>query len=194
MKSKRKATQARRQRKKLYKIFGWSTAGLIALIVLVYIFITASRPIPEQEETVAIMPDTSHVPEGSNPGPYNSDPPTSGRHYESTLKAGFFNQGDVQGEYPEGNLVHNLEHGYVIFWYNCALLDEGACSTLKEQIQSVLERENLFKVIAFPWASIDTPVVMTSWGKMMRFEEFDPDQAQAFVRRNRNKAPEPNAP
>ena len=23
-------------------------------------------------------------------------------------------------QYPEGYLVHNLEHGYVIFWYNCA--------------------------------------------------------------------------
>jgi hypothetical protein len=37
------------------------------------------------------------------------------------------------------------------------------------------------------------PVVMTSWGMMLRFEQFNPRTAEEFVRRNRNKAPEPQA-
>jgi hypothetical protein len=54
--------------------------------------------------------------------------------------------------------------------------------------------ENNFKVIAFPWPSIDVPVVMTSWGRILRMESFDPQVAQNFVQNRRNKAPEPNAP
>jgi hypothetical protein len=140
------------------------------------------------------MPDTTHVAEGTDPGPYNSDPPTSGKHYEATLNAGFYNEGDVAVAHPEGHLVHNLEHGYVIFWYNCSPLSETECTELKGQIQGVMEGENNFKVIAFPWPSIDVPVVMTSWGRILRLENFDPQVAQNFVQTRRNKAPEPNAP
>jgi hypothetical protein len=65
---------------------------------------------------------------------------------------------------------------------------------LKAAIQQALDSAGNLKVIAFPWDSIDVPVVMTSWGKLQRFDSFDVDQAVAFVERNRNHAPEPNAP
>jgi hypothetical protein len=50
------------------------------------------------------------------------------------------------------------------------------------------------KVIAFPWSSVDVPVVMTSWGQMLRMESFDLASANEFIRTNRNRAPEPQAP
>jgi hypothetical protein len=192
MKSKRQIAQEKRRRRKLLT---YSTVGVIALLsvaVIASTVIGATRPLPGEE--VPVMADISHVEEGTNPGPYNSDPPTSGRHYASTLDAGFYESGEVKDPHPEGFLVHNLEHGYVIFWYNCSLLNESNCSDLKEQIKGVLDAENNFKVIAFPWESIDAPVVMTSWGRMLSFSNFDPQQAQDFVQRNRNKAPEPFAP
>ena len=195
MKSKRQRMQAQRRKKQLYTRLGLGGIGLIAIAILAYAVLSASRPpTGETGEEVAVMPDTSHVAEGTDPGPYNSDPPTSGRHYASTLNAGFYNEGDVQDPYPAGLLVHNLEHGYIIFWYNCSLVSEQECADLKEQIQNVMEAENNNKVIAYPWDSIDVPVVMTSWGRMLRFEEFDPQVAQDFARQNRNKAPEPQAP
>jgi hypothetical protein len=192
MKSKRQQLAEKRRKKRLLVSIGWGGAALILLAGLGYVFLTAARPAPG--ESVGVMPDSSHVPEGTNPGPYTTDPPTSGRHYEATLNAGFYNEGDVQIEYPEGHLVHNLEHGYVIFWYNCSLVAGQACTELKEQIRAVMEAENNFKVIAFPWTSIDVPVVLTSWGRLLRMESFDPAQARDFVQRNRNRAPEPEAP
>jgi hypothetical protein len=142
------------------------------------------------------MAITSHVQEGTDPGPYNSDPPTSGKHYDPTYQAGFYDESDTETQnlHPEGFLVHNLEHGYVIFWYNCNLLDEQECTDLKTQIQGVMDEAGGTKLIAFPRESIEEPVVMTSWGRMLRFEEFDPAQARDFIQRNLNKAPEPNAP
>jgi hypothetical protein len=96
-------------------------------------------------------------------------------------------------ENPEGYLVHNLEHGYVIFWYNYNLLDEQECNDLKGQIQATMDEHNGVKLIAMPRNSIDVPLVLTSWGRMQKFETFDSDSVNSFISRNRNRAPEPNA-
>jgi hypothetical protein len=127
------------------------------------------------------------------PGPFSTDPPTSGRHYPSSYQSGFFNEEDVDVPYPAGYLVHSLEHGYVIFWYNCELLDQGSCEGLKSDIQTVMERAGNNKVIAYPWPSIKESVVLTSWGRILRFETFVAEDAYAFIQNNRNKAPEPHA-
>jgi hypothetical protein len=65
---------------------------------------------------------------------------------------------------------------------------------LKTQIQSVINGFNSVKLIAFPWESLDIPVAMTSWGQLQEFEVFNEALAATFVDRNRNWAPEPNAP
>lgn len=95
------------------------------------------------------MNSSPHIPTDSDPGQYNSDPPTSGLHYAVEAQAGFFDENIYT--YRAGYLVHNLEHGYVIFWYNCDLLDESACSELKSQIRSVMDNLGGTKMIAYPW-------------------------------------------
>ncbi len=82
----------------------------------------------------------------------------------------------------------------MIFWYNCAALAGGNCDQLKEEIRGVIDEFDGVKVLAFPWESLDVPVAATSWGRLQRFESFDSDLGRRFVRGNRNKAPEPNAP
>jgi hypothetical protein len=172
--------------------------GAVVIVLLgVFGFLVWNAARPAAGESVQIMANAGdHVPAGSDPGPFNSDPPTSGRHYAQEYDAGFYEPDDLetQADYPEGYLIHNLEHGYIIFWYNCDLLDEQSCDDLKGEIQAVMDDFNGVKVIGFPRNSIDVPVVMTSWGQLQAFSEFDPGQARAFVRANRNRAPEPNAP
>ena len=194
MKSKRQTMREKRQRQQQIRRMIWAGAGALLVALLGYAVWAATRPAVGEE--IAEMADTSHVPDGTDPGPFNSDPPTSGRHYANTYNAGFYEETDpeAQAQYPEGYLVHNLEHGYVILWYNCDLLDAAGCANLKSQIKTVLDQENNLKVIAFPRKSITAPVVLTSWGRMMSFERFDSGSARDFVKNNRNKAPEPTAP
>lgn len=194
MKSKKQTMREKRRRRKTITRIIWGAVAIILIPVIGYFVWNALKPAAGQ--TVPIMADTGHVEEGQDPGPYNTDPPTSGRHYANELDAGFYNETDRDSipDFPEGYLVHNLEHGYVIFWYNCDLVTDGECTELKSQIRSVLDRENNFKVIAFPWDSLKVPVVSTSWGQMQEFEIFNPELAQSFVRENRNQAPEPLAP
>lgn len=192
MKSKRQLRKEQRKRKQIINWLLWG--GLIVVVLGVVGYAVIARQQPPAGESVSVMPDSSHVPEGTDPGPYNTDPPTSGKHYANEMNVGFYDEADPNQPYPAGYLVHNLEHGYVIFWYNCASLDDQACSDLKSSIKSVMDQVDNFKVIAFPWPSIDVPVVMTSWGRVQKFVNFDPKDAQAFVLANRNHAPEPNAP
>lgn len=180
----------RRERRKNVVI--WSSLGAVVLLVIGLMVWNAVRPAAGQSIPVE---SSDHVPDGTDPGPYSTDPPTGGQHFATSLRAGFFDEVDLAElpPYPEGYLVHNLEHGYVIFWYDCSELEEQSCDQLKQDIQATMDRADNFKVIAFPWESIDVPVVMTSWGQLQEFESFNSRQAMQFINANRNRAPEPQA-
>ena len=146
-------------------------------------------------QTEELMESILHVDVGT-PIEYNTDPPTSGEHYAEPLPAGFFEEtpAGYDAEQPEAHIVHSMEHGYVIFWYNCEIISADECTDLKEDIQGVMNGFNFLEVIAFPWNSIDVPLVMTSWGQSQAFESFDDVAARTFVTFNQNKSPEAQAP
>ncbi len=182
-----------RRKKRRSKIIG---AGIGIAVLALAGFFAWSTTRPSLGEKIPIMANAGeHVEAGDDPGPFNSNPPTSGRHYGQEYDAGFYDENSPQAQqpYPEGYLGHNLEHGYVIFWYNCELLDESGCETLKAQIQGVMDKYDNFKVIAFPTDSTDVPLAMVSWGQLLEMKEFDENLASQFVKVNRNRAPEPNA-
>lgn len=193
-KSRRRRIRERQRKHRLRTYLIWGTIAALVLGVIGYFVWANVRP--QSGEEIQVMASTTHVPEGTDPGPYNSDPPTSGQHYPRSLPAGFYTEADAEevGEFPEGFLVHSLEHGYVIFWYNCDAPGVADCNQLMDQIRAVMDDYDNFKVIAFPWPSIDASVAMTSWGHRLVMEQFDPASASQFVDRNRFRAPEPNAP
>jgi len=176
------------RRKKQFKLSPLAYVGgaILALILIIGSFNIDFNPVGI---TVDVMPDLSHVPEGTDPGPYNTNPPSSGIHYAEHFTSEFFDENTY--DYPEGYLVHNLEHGYAIFWYNCDLLSTEACALLKTEIKGVMEKANMYKVIAYPWSKIDVPVVITSWGRMLSMEKFNPELALTYVKKYREKSPEP---
>lgn len=86
----------------------FSTAILVA--VLIWLFVESSKPLPGTK--IADL-GRGHVPVGEKVE-YNSNPPTSGKHYEDWIRSGVYEQPQ-----EDGYLVHSLEHGYVIMSYNC---------------------------------------------------------------------------
>lgn len=173
------------------------TAGVGLAVLALFGYLIWSNVRPAAGEEVPVMSDAlDHVAIGEDPGPLNSDPPTSGPHYAQSFDPGFYRASDAEAkvDHPEGYLLHNLEHGYIIFWYNCTLVDEASCARLMDQIQSVMEGHGNKKLIAFPWRTTEHPLVMTSWGQKLEFDRFDDELVQKFIRRNYQQAPEPNAP
>ena len=186
----RQQIQERNRKQKMTANLIWGGIGVAVITILGIILWQGVKPAAGQ--SFPIMASSPHIATDIDPGQYNSDPPTSGLHYAETARIGFYDNNNYK--FPAGYLVHNLEHGYVIIWYNCDLLDEAACTDLKAQIKSVMDELGGTKLIAYPWPSLDVPVVMTSWGRMEKFENFDADKAKAFYRANLNKSPEPDAP
>lgn len=190
LKTKREERRKKHQRRKTTTTMIWSAIGVAVLAVVGFMVWQGIKP--AAGESFPIMVSSPHIETDTDPGTYNSDPPTSGPHYAEEARAGLYDTNSYK--YPAGYLVHNLEHGYIIFWYNCAILDDSACAQLKTKLRTVIDDVGGVKVIAYPWPSLDVPVVATSWGRMLKFESFDINQAKAFYRANLNRAPEPNAP
>ena len=196
--------RARRKQERVRGYLVWGGLAAAAVLVIGLLGLRGRQragggevPVPDVEPVPTVQ--ASHVPEGTDPGPYNSDPPSSGRHYPTQAFAGFYDEEQAGSfdPFPAGYLLHSLEHGYVIFWYDCEGLTAGDCEDLKAEIQQVMGRVGNYKVVGFPWPSLEVPVAMTSWGRLLRFEQFDPDLAEAFVRNNRENpelAPEIRAP
>jgi hypothetical protein len=42
-------------------------------------------------------------------------------------------------------------------------------------------------MISYPWPTVDIPQVMTSWGKIQKFDQFDAGLAKNFVLTSRNR-------
>ncbi|HUF39813.1 MAG TPA: DUF3105 domain-containing protein [Anaerolineales bacterium] len=138
----------------------------------------------------------NHVPNGNPLPQFSTDPPTSGPHYVDPMPEGFYDEDSQEARFlpnPHGFIIHSMEHGYVVFWYNCTLVPEAECGALKTDIRRVMDEYDSYKIIAFPWTTTTAPVVATSWGYKLEMERWDPVLAAEFIETNRNNAPEPFA-
>ncbi|MEX2162077.1 MAG: DUF3105 domain-containing protein [Anaerolineales bacterium] len=198
----RERRQARRRTQQDRTTITWALIGIAALALVGFLVWSAIRTAPVNTDARGAMGQAfpiqgaQHILTDSDPGEYNSNPPTSGPHYEEPLPAGFYEAADLAawGPYPQAHAVHNLEHGYIIFWFNCDLLDENGCEELKTQIRDFINGSPVRKLIAFPWPGGSSALALTSWGYLLDMPVFDANQAAAFINANRALAPEPDAP
>ena len=95
------------------KIKNWSIIGLIIGILVIgglWTYKELSNPLPGDAVSDLGREHTSDI----SGVEYNSNPPTSGRHFPVWAKTGTYNQ-----VVSDGYLLHSLEHGYIVISYNC---------------------------------------------------------------------------
>ncbi|MBI2314499.1 DUF3105 domain-containing protein [Candidatus Daviesbacteria bacterium] len=139
----------------------------------------------------------NHVPEGTKEE-YSTNPPTSGPHYANSQPAGIYDK-PVQ----DGNLIHSMEHGAVILWYKPSggtdnQLTEGTESAkinvLSEQdidrLKQIFGSVSVSKKIMVPRDSLDVPIALTSWGRLLKLQTIDESQIKTFMETNENRGPE----
>jgi len=108
-----------------------------------------------------------HIDVGGAHEPYTTNPPTSGPHYNEPglgpVQAGFYEEA---AEAPPEGVIHNLEHGMIVFWYN-----PDAPNEVIEDLKLAVEDESIASV-ATPWTQIegDANFVMTAWGQSQSCE------------------------
>ena len=91
--------------------------GLLVIVLLAagvwWLYKESTKPLPGQ--AVADL-GREHVTDISDVT-YNSNPPTSGKHFPVWAKRGVYDR-----VISDGYLIHSLEHGYVVISYNCSKL------------------------------------------------------------------------
>ena len=94
----------------------WAAVIIFFLAVGYWLIREYTKPLPG--EAVADM-GRQHVTDifGVN---YNSNPPTSGSHFAVWAKSGVYDR-----FISDGYLLHSMEHGYVVIWYDCSKVPSG---------------------------------------------------------------------
>jgi len=144
-------------------------------------------PVVEEEQTG----NFDHRPDGEAIE-YTSAPPTSGPHY--AVPAAFTRKFYTPSDRPEiERLVHNLEHGYTILWYDPAVLDDQE-STLRDLATKVTDEEGELveaaggKFLVAPWDTSrgafpdGKSYALTHWGAEQGFKQYCGDLSGEAVR------------
>lgn len=158
----------------------WNAVALILLATLGFVGWISFGPKPGQSVP---FQGRNHIASGEPHEPYNSDPPTSGPHALLPAEAGFYEKAP-----PDENLVHNMEHGYVIVWYNCSGLSEAECQGLTMQIQGVMDRtkpasffSSEIMVIVVPRPTLTSLLTLTAWCRILKLDKFDEAVLTDFI-------------
>jgi hypothetical protein len=154
---------------------------------------------------------SDHQPDGTSID-YTSAPPSSGSHYQTwaPFSRKFYTTDDRP---PLGNLVHNLEHGYTILWYNDAVARDSAKTELIERISKSFgdSATQAGKLIAAPYGAKDggdawpagKSIAFSHWGggapeAQKSYRQYCGEISGAALKRFMDKypgtdSPEPNA-
>ena len=177
---------------------------LVGVILIALVLLLGSGPNPNEgvqfpddgNAHVGIGVDCRAAPqshENCGTDPYSSLPATSGPHWDPS---GIANWGVYSTPQPETQLIHNLEHGGIVIWYDPDRLDAGGVDTLTQYVTSQNQSgvSGRYKFILSPWGGEDelpSAVVATAWRWMLELAEADTGAIDAFAAEHYGIAPEP---
>lgn len=113
---------------------------------------------------------------------YDTNPPSGGNHYGNWAD---FRSYDFA--VPAGFLVHSLEHGAVVFWYDCpdGCADEvteveGFLETLPEDPLCGTHPTADRRTIVTPYPELETRWAASAWGATLTADCFDAEVFRDF--------------
>jgi len=128
-----------------------------------------------------------HIDPGQAHAAYNSTPPTSGPHYPSPA-----NWGKYDGGLPEETWLHNMEHGGLVFLYNCP----QGCPDLTGKLEALLKDRSVFskygyaKFIIVPYSKIPNKLTLVAWNYYLPLADYDDAAVRKFIKAHQDNGPE----
>jgi hypothetical protein len=124
----------------------------------------------------------NHVSEGSSVT-YDSDPPLAGAHWPSWVNAGFYT-----ATQPKEKLVHSLEHGNIVIYYDQTKLSPADLEAIKGLAAKYNGQWD--GVVAVPRSDAQSALILTAWENMLRLGSYDQAKVNQFVDAYRGRGPE----
>ncbi len=104
---------------------------------------------------------------------YKTVPPTSGSHWDTPAPWGV-----KERQLPDGQIVHNLEHGGVVINYT-PTLPADQVNKLKALLGKLFPKYP--KALLQPYAQLtDAKIAVSAWQWQMKLESYDEDQIIRF--------------
>ncbi len=182
---RRRAQQKAARRRNLVTLL---IAGLVAALVA-FLVVKENRsedaPVGVNARAAGCTGIEEHEEEGAEhvdvEPQYGTNPPTSGNHLSTPANSGFFSE-----PVRTGALVHNMEHGQVIFWY-----DPNAPDETIDQIEELVDQEPVAS-IAVPWDDPESPYTfaMTAWTASQSCRRVSQEVVDEFRTKYQGKGPE----
>jgi hypothetical protein len=132
----------------------------------------------------------THITDGTHGTGYTSVPATSGQHWNTATSPGPW--GVYTTAQPQERMIHNLEHGGIVIWYQPSLLAAEDLTALTQFVQQQITTER-FKMILVPWSGADFghPIAVTAWNWLLYLDTANLDDIRAFTDAHYGNAPEP---
>lgn len=146
----------------------------------------AERGDPARLSAVESFPSegATHVQQGTDID-YARTPPLSGPHYTSTVDAGFYEEPQSYGA-----LVHSLEHGAVVVYYDPSALSDSAEQSLKEYAAANTGPWRSVIVVPNPESDPAAPFVLTAWRHRLYMDSYSAETVYAFLSEFLGRGPE----
>ena len=107
---------------------------------------------------------------------YGSNPPTSGPHSPKDVRW------DIYPEpAPKEQLVHNMEHGGVVIWYNCSDCDE-LVANIRKVMEGYLKDGRELVMTPYPGMEENT-IALTAWSRLDKFSigDYSEERLRRFI-------------
>lgn len=135
----------------------------------------------------------NHIAEGQKHDPYNSDPASSGPHYNNSQAPAQW--GVYTQEIPDEFFLHNEEHGGVVFTYNPKLLPADQLKKLQALFAPPYSNQKFTpsKAIVTPRSKDTHAIEIASWTWTLNLDQYDEATVMKFYLQHVGKSPEPTA-
>ncbi|MBI3358512.1 MAG: DUF3105 domain-containing protein [Nitrospirae bacterium] len=125
----------------------------------------------------------THVPKETRVT-YKTDPPTSGLHHDKWLPPSVYEEDKTEPEL----LVHNLEHGNVVIYFDPARVGELDSAALTALPKKHAGQWN--GVVVVFKKGLEQPVILTAWRTRLLLKAYDADKIAAFLDAFLGRGPE----
>lgn len=149
-----------------------------------------AESLPDSGDDALLQDVQQHPDEGANHVAQGTDvdydfPPTSGPHYNRPATAGYYEETPALG-----HLVHSLEHGAIVVYYDPDSITDEARQSLREFAAANPDSWASVIVVENPVENPQSDYVLTAWRHSLRMDDYDPEVVQAFMAEYIGRGPE----